>query len=158
MNKLYLDEELLEDDLRKVLRTAIRSDEAKAEFGTIHLIGKDSDFNQDTAFPAIWLTVTKNAPLTNTQEDIEVEPYTRFSVTVETYTSGKKRRSINIRLAMFVTYALQLRLKMDTYTTRGLRLDSEQDMGDVTDNVCRRVLRFSGVTDNASKLIFYKGV
>lgn len=158
MNKLYLDEDLLEDDLRKVLRVAIKSDEAKAEFGTIHLIGKDSDFNQDTHFPAISLSLTKNAPLANFQTDIDIEPYTRFSVTVETYTSGKNRRSTNIRLAQFVTFVLQLRLQLDNYYTRGLQLDQEQELSSFVDNVNRRVLRFSGAVDNASKLIFYKGV
>lgn len=157
-NQLYLDIELLEADLRKAIKSQIKKSSVRQEFGDIHLVPIESDFNQDTKFPAIWITVAKNGPYAPAQEDIEVEPFSRFSVTVETYTSGKNKRSANMRLAKFVTYLLQTRQKLDTYYNRGLKLDQEIELSSFVEDVNRRVLRFSGVVDNASKLILNKEI
>ena len=157
-NQLYLDAELLENDLRNAIKTQIKKSSIREDFGDIHLIPLESDFNQDTKFPAIWLTVTKNGPYLPAQEYIEVEPFSRFSVTVETYTSGKNKRSNNMKLAKLVVYILQLRQQLEHYYNRGLKLDQEIELSSFVTDVNRRVLRFSGVIDNASKLILNKEI
>ena len=63
-----------------------------------------------------------------------------------------------MKLAKFVTYLLQTRQKLDTYYNRGLRLDQEIELSSFVEDVNRRVLRFSGVVDNASKLILNKEI
>lgn len=157
-NNLYLDLLLLEDDLRDVIKAGIKTTHAKQRFGKIHLVPQDSDLNTDTLFPAIWITVAKNGPYTPTQEDIEVEPYTRFSVTVETYTTGNDRRTKNVALAQYVAYLLQRRQQLDNFFTRGLRLDQERELTSFIEGVNRRVLRFSGIVDNEHKLILNKEI
>lgn len=157
-NNLYLDLELLENDLRKIIKSGIKTTSARQAFGQIHLVPQDADLTTDTKFPAIWITVAKNGPYTRAQEDIEVEPYSRFNVTVETYTAGNDRRSKNIKLAQYITYILQTRQQLDTYFTRGLKLDQERELTSFIDDVNRRVLRFSGVIDNEHKLILNKEI
>lgn len=157
-NNLYLDLELLENDLRKIIKSGIKTTSARSEFGQIHLVPQDADLTTDTKFPAIWITVAKNGPYTPAQEDIEVEPYSRFNVTVETYTSGNNKRTKNVKLAQYITYILQTRQKLDNYFNRGLRLDQERELTSFIDDVNRRVLRFSGVIDNEHKLILNKEI
>ena len=157
-NELFFDIEKFENDLRKIIKSGIKKSAVRREFGDIHLIPLESDFNEDSKFPAVFITVNKSGPYTPTQEDIEVEPYSRFNVTVETYTSGKNRRSLNIKLARLMTSILQTRQKLDNYYNRGLRLDQEIELSSFVADVNRRVLRFSGIVDNASKLIYNKEI
>lgn len=155
-NSLYLDLELLESDLRNVISQGIKSANARDLFGEIHLIPIDSDLNSKTLFPAVYMYAYKNGVYSPTQEDIEIEPYSRFTVVVETYTNGTNRRSQNMRLAQFVTYLLQENKQLDNYYNRGLKLDQDQELSSFVDGVNRRSLRFSGVINNASKLIYNK--
>lgn len=157
-NNLYLDLELLEGDLRKIIKTGIKQSSVRTEFGQIHLVPQDADLTTDTKFPAIWITVNKNGPYTPAQEDIEVEPFSRFNVTVETYTSGNNKRTKNVKLARYVTSILQERQQLDNFFTRGLRLDQEREITSLIDGVSRRVLRFSGITDNEHNIIFNKEI
>ena len=157
-NQLFFDIEKFENDLRKIIKSSIKASAIRRDFGEIHLIPMESDFNEDTKFPAVWITVSKDGPYTPAQEDIEVEPLTRFSVTVETYTSGKNRRSLNMKLARLMTSILQTRQQLENYYNRGLRLDQEVELSSFVADVNRRVLRFSGIVDNASKLIYNKEI
>lgn len=157
-NSLYLDAELLENDLRKIIRTAIRKKEAIKQFGEIYLVPADTDLNEKILFPAVSIEVHKNGPYALTQEDIEVEPFSRFSVTVETYTNGSNKRSMNMRLAQFITSILQTNQQLENYYNRGLKLDQERELSSFIEGVSRRVVRFSGVVDNASKLIYNKEI
>lgn len=155
-NNLRLDIETLEDELRMAIKKEIRKSAAIKEFGEIHLIPKDSDLTSKTLYPAVWLEVHNAGTYDNTQEDIEISPISRISVTIETYTTGDKRRSQNIRLADFMTYILQTNQKLTKYYNRGLNLDQNNEISSLVDGVNRRVLRFSAFVDNASNLIFYR--
>ena len=157
-NNLFLDAELLESDLRQAIKSKIKTKDAVDFFGEIHLAPIDSDLNSKSKFPSVYIEITKNGPYTPAQEDVEVEPYSRFSVTVETYTTGSDRRSMNMKLARFITYILQTRQQLTNYYNRGLKLDQERELSSFVDGVNRRVLRFSGVVDNASKLILNKEI
>lgn len=157
-NNLYFDAELLEDDLRKIIKSSCRSKDAKGMFGEIHIIPKDSDLNSKTLFPAVYINIYKNGPYTQAQEDVEVEPYSRFSVIVETYTTGSNRRSLNMKLAQFMIYILQTNQKLTNYYNRGLKLDQEREVSSFIEGANRRLIRFSGVVDNASKLIYNKEI
>lgn len=157
-NNLYLDLQLLEDDLRDAIKAGIKTSYAKQNFGKIHLIPQDSDLNTDTLFPAVWITVSKNGPYTKAQEDIEVEPFSRFNVTVETYTSGNNRRTKNVALAQYITSLLQNRQQLRNYFNRGLKLDQERGLTSLIEDVDRRIIRFSGVVDNEHKIILNKEI
>lgn len=155
-NNLFLDAELLENDLREIIKKSVNDKDIIDTFGEVHLIPEDSDSNSNTVFPAIYIYITKNGPYAPAQEDTEVEPYSRFSVTVETYTTGSNRRSLNRKLAQFMIYILQTNQQLSHYYNRGLKLDQERELSAFVDDVNRIVIRFSGVVDNASKLIYNK--
>lgn len=156
VNDLYFDAELLENDLNDIIKSAKKDKSIIKKFGEIHLIPPDSDLNAESQYPAAFVEVHKNGPYTPAQEDIQVEPISRFSVTVETYTSGSNRRSLNMKLAQFMISVLQTNQQLKHYYNRGLRLDQETELSSFVDGVNRRVIRFSGIVDNASKLIYNK--
>lgn len=157
-NNLYFNAELLEDDLRKIIKSSVKTKDAIDMFGEIHVIPKDSDLNSKTLFPAVSIDIYKNGPYTPTQEDVEVEPYSRFNVIIETYTTGSNRRSLNMKLAQFMIYILQTNQQLTNYYNRGLKLDQEREVSTFIEGVNRRLIRFSGVVDNASKLIYNKEI
>lgn len=157
-NNLYFDAELLEDDIRKIIKSSIKTKDAIDMFGEIHVIPKDSDLNSKTLFPAVSIDIYKNGPYTPTQEDVELEPYSRFNVIIETYTTGSNRRSLNMKLAQFMIYILQTNQQLTNYYNRGLKLDQEREVSTFIEGANRRLIRFSGVVDNASKLIYNKEI
>lgn len=157
-NSLYFDMLTFENDLRKLIKKSIKSKEVHNEFGEIHLVPQDSDLTSDTLFPAIAIYVNKNGVYARTQEDVEIEPFSRFNVQLETYTTGSNRRSLNMKLAQFITYVLQGNQKLEHYYSRGLKLDQDREVSSFMDGVNRRVVRFSGVVNNASKLIYNKEI
>lgn len=155
-NSLHFDIELLETDLRDIIKKGIRKKDVIEQFGEIHLIPIDSDFNSQIKIPAVWIAVQNDGPYAQAQEDIEVEPYSRFSVILETYTNGKNRRTMNMRLARFIENLLQTNQQLKHYYNRGLRLDYDRELSSVIENANRRQARLSGIVDNASKLIYNK--
>ena len=157
-NDLYFDAQMLENDLRSIIKKNLRLTSAIEQFGEVHLIPQDSDLNSKTLFPAVWISVSHNGPYTPAQEDTEVEPYSRFNVTVETYTTGSNRRSLNMKLAQFMIYILQTRQQLTNYYNRGLKIDQHRELSSFVDGANRRMIRFSGVVDNASKLILNKEI
>lgn len=156
INSLYLDAELLEDDLRAIIKSAIRNKEVINKFSEIYLIPMNVDIHPDNRLPAISIEVQKNGVYQNTQEDIQVEPYSQFDVIVETYTNGEDKRRKNIQLAQFVIGILQINQQLEHFYNRGLRLDQERELSSVVNGVNRRQIRFSGVVDNEHKLILNK--
>ena len=156
INSLYLDSELIEDDLRAIIKSAIRDKEVINKFSEIYLIPMNVDIHPDSRLPAISIEVQKNGVYKNTQEDIQVEPYSQFDVIVETYTNGEDKRRKNIQLAQFVIGILQTNQQLEHFYNRGLRLDQERELSSVVNGVNRRQIRFSGVVDNEHKLILNK--
>lgn len=156
INSLYLDAELLEDDLRAIIKSAIRDKEVISKFSEIYLIPMNVDIHPDNRLPAISIEVQKNGVYRSTQEDIQVEPYSQFDVIVETYTNGEDKRRKNIQLAQFVIGILQTNQQLENFYNRGLRLDQERELSSVVNGVNRRQIRFSGVVDNEHKLILNK--
>lgn len=156
INSLYLDAELLEDDLRAIIKSAIRDKEVISKFSEIYLIPMNVDIHPDNRLPAISIEVQKNGVYRSTQEDIQVEPYSQFDVIVETYTNGEDKRRKNIQLAQFVIGILQINQQLEHFYNRGLRLDQERELSSVVNGVNRRQIRFSGVVDNEHKLILNK--
>lgn len=156
INSLYLDAELLEDDLRAIIKSAIRNKEVINKFSEIYLIPMNVDIHPDNRLPAISIEVHKNGVYQSTQEDIQVEPYSQFDVIVETYTNGEDKRRKNIQLAQFVIGILQINQQLEHFYNRGLRLDQERELSSVVNGVNRRQIRFSGVVDNEHKLILNK--
>nr|DAK86204.1 MAG TPA: hypothetical protein [Caudoviricetes sp.] len=155
-NSLHFDIELLETDLRDTIKKNIKNKEVIEKFGEIHLVPIDSDFNSQIKIPAVWIEVQNDGPYVQAQEDIEIEPYSRFSVMLETYTNGKNRRTMNMRLARFIENILQTNQQLKNYYNRGLNLEYDRELSTPIENANRRQARLSGIVDNARKLIYNK--
>lgn len=155
-NVLHFDTELLESDLITMIKKNIKTKDVIKTFGEIHLVPMDSDLNSQIEMPAVWLTVQNDGVYSYAQEDLEVEPFSRFSVTIETYTNGNNRRTLNMKLARFIENLLQTNQQLKNYYNRGLRLDYERELSTFVEGANRRQARFSGIVDNASKLIYNK--
>lgn len=157
INSLFFDSELLEDDFRKLLKQSFRNKQVSENFGSeIYLIPMNVDFTPKTKLPAVYIEVQKNGTYVTTQEDIQVDPFSRFNVTIETYTSGNNKRRKNIQLSQFITNVLQTNQQLENFYNRGLRLEQDMELSSIIEGVNRRRIRFSGVVDNRLKLILNK--
>lgn len=157
INSLYLDIETLEDDLRAILKSSLRDKDIINHFGSeIYVVPMNVDITPKTSLPAVYIQLQKNGVYGNTQEDIQVEPYSRFDVIVETYTTGDDKRRKNIQLAEIVTAILQTNQQLTHYYNRGLRLEQQRELSSIIAGVNRVQIRFSGVVDNEHKLILNK--
>ena len=157
INSLFLDIEKLEDDFRAILKTSLRNKDIINHFGSeIYVVPMNVDFTPKTDLPAIYIQLQKNGVYRNTQEDIQVEPYSRFDLIVETYTTGDDKRRKNLQLAEMVTRILQTNQQLDNYYNRGLKLEQQRELSSIVDGVSRIQIRLSGVIDNEHKLILNK--
>lgn len=156
-NSLFLDAEMLEDDFRYILKNAFRDKEALDFFGSeIYLIPMNVDFTPKTKLPAVYIELQKTGTVPTAQEDIQVDPFSRINVVVETYTSGDDKKRKNIQLSQFVTHILQTNQAMPNYYNRGLRFEEDRRLSSIVEGVDRHRVRFSGVVDNNLKLILNK--
>lgn len=157
LNSLFLDSEMLEDDFRYILKKSLRDKDITTFFGSeIYLIPINVDFTPKTKLPAVYIEVQKNGTYTPAQEDIQVDPYSRVNVIIETYTSGDDKRRKNIQLSQLVTNILQTNQPLPNYYNRGLRLEEDRELSSIVEGVNRRRIRFSAVVDNRLKLILNK--
>lgn len=156
INSLYLDIELLEDDFRNILKQSFRNKDIIDNFGNIYLIPMNVDFSPKSKLPAVSIIVQNNGTYTFSQEDIQVEPFSKFDVIVETYFSGDEKRRKNIQLSQFIISVLQTNQQLDNYYNRGLKLEQNRELSSIIDGVNRRQIRFSGIIDNEHKLILNK--
>lgn len=157
VNSYNLNLETLEDDLRAILKSTLRDSRIREEFGSeVYILPMNVDFTPKTNLPAIWLSVERNGVYGNTQEDIQVEPFSRFNVYVETYTTGDENRRLNIKLAQYVINILQTNQQLAHFYNRGLRLEQEREISSVVSGVNRRRIYFSGLVDNEHSLILNK--
>ena len=157
INSLFLDIEKLEDDFRAILKSSLRNKDIINHFGSeIYVVPMNVDFTPKTDLPAIYIQLQKNGVYRNTQEDIQVEPYSRFDLMVETYTTGDDKRRKNLQLAEMVTRILQTNQQLDNYYNRGLKLEQQRELSSIVDGVSRIQIRLSGIMDNEHKLILNK--
>ena len=157
INDLFLDIEQLEDDFRAILKSSLRNSDIIKHFGSeIYIIPMNVDFTPKTDLPAIYIYLQKNGNYGNTQEDIQVEPYSRFDAIVETYTTGDDKRRKNLQLSAMVTRILQTNQQLNNYYNRGLKLEQQRELSSIVDGVSRIQIRLSGVVDNEHKLILNK--
>lgn len=157
INSLYLDIETLEHDLRAILKSSLRNKDIINHFASeIYVVPMNVDITPKTSLPAVYIQLQKNGGYGNTQEDIQVEPYSRFDVIVETYTTGDDKRRKNIQLADIVTAILQTNQQLTHYYNRGLKLEQDRELSSIISGVNRRQIRFSGLLDNERKLILNK--
>lgn len=157
LNGYNLNLEALEDDIRAIIKSTLRDDSILEQFGSeIYVLPMNVDFTPKTSLPAVWITVERNGVYERAQEDIQVEPYSRFNVVIETYTTGDESRRLNIQLAQYVINILQTNQQIGHFYNRGLKLEQERELSSIVSGVNRRLIRFTGLMDNEHMLILNK--
>lgn len=155
INSLQFDDIQFEDELRELIQERISEDDVYDIFDKeVNLIPFDDTVKKETQFPAITISVINPIPYSQTQEDIQIQPHTSFSVEVNVYTSGENRRRNNRKLSNIIIALLQSNGRLGEYYNRGLVLKECSELSYDVDNVSRWVIRMSGVCDNRLNLIY----
>ena len=152
INSLIFENIDVDEDFRWLLRSRFEEDDVFDLFnGEVNLIPFETDLKQKVDLPAVSLSIFQNGVFN--PDDVQLQNYTPFSIEVNIYTSGKDRVLNNAKLANIIIRLLQSNGQMPRYYCRGLRLEENREVGTFLDNAHRRVIRMSGLCDNARKLI-----
>lgn len=157
INDLYFDDTVVDGELRKLIESRISDDDVYAIFNReINLLALDDKLSTKTTLPAIVLRVVNPVPYDETQEDIQIQRNTRFTVELNVYTGGSNKSLNNMKLCNVLIRLLQSSGTLGEYYCRGLKLQENNEASSLISNTCRRVLRFRGICDNALKLIKFR--
>ena len=152
INSLIFENIDVDEDFRWLLKSRFAEDDVFDLFnGEVNLIPFETDLKQKVDLPAVSLSIFQNGVIN--PDDSQLQTYTPFSVEIDVYTSGKDRVLNNAKLANIIIRLLQSNGQMPRYYCRGLRLEENREVGTFLDNAHRRVIRMSGLCDNARKLI-----
>lgn len=152
INSLIFENIDVDEDFRWLLKSRFAEDDVFDLFNNeVNLIPFETDLKQKVDLPAVSLSIFQNGVIN--PDDSQLQTYTPFSVEINIYTSGKDRVLNNAKLANIIIRLLQSNGQMPRYYCRGLRLEENREVGTFLDNAHRRVIRMSGLCDNARKLI-----
>lgn len=157
VNDLYFDDVVLDEELRAKLDELFADDSVYNIFGKeINFLALDSRLDTKTKLPAVELVIASQTPYDIAQEDIQIQPYTQFTVELNVYTSGKDKRLNNMKLCNAIIRYLQVPQSLGAYFNRGLKLESNDEVTAMIASTCRRVIRLRGLCDNSRKYIYSK--
>lgn len=146
-NTLVFDELALDERIRDILTTLLLSDECYNIFNAdVDLKPLDSDIRPDSYFPCVRLSIFNQGIDTTTSDNLQIQNRTRFTVQIDTFTSGATKKFDNIKLAKLIEQTLQHDL--------GLRFLQNEEINSEVDFVSRRQLRATNVIDNAKGIIY----
>ena len=152
INSLIFENIDVDEDFRWLLKSRFAEDDVFDLFNNeVNLIPFETDLKQKVDLPAVSLSIFQNGVIN--PDDSQLQTYTPFSVEINIYTSGNDRVLNNAKLANIIIRLLQSNGQMPRYYCRGLRLEENREVGTFLDNAHRRVIRMSGLCDNARKLI-----
>lgn len=152
INSLIFENLNVDSDFRWLLKQRLSEDDVYDMFDTeVNLVPLETDLKQKTSLPAVTLSIFQNGSIQ--PDDVQLQTYTPFTVEVNVYTSGKGRVENNMKLCNIIIHILQSCGRLPNYYCRGLRLESNNEVGTFINNAYRRVIRMSGLCDNSQKLI-----
>lgn len=155
INDLKFNIQDIEDDIREVLKKYLRKNDVVTYFGSeIYIVPMEVDLVDKSKLPAVEIFVTNDGSVKEYQEDIQIQYATDFTVEINTYTTGNKKRRDNMKLANYIIDILQTSQKLSHFYCRGLRLEQDRELSSITEGVNRRVIRLSGRCDNNQNLIY----
>lgn len=157
INNLYLDLQLIEDDIREALGKFLRSKNFRDLFKKeVYIIAEDTDLNEQTKTPAVQIELTNDGIYDRAQEDINIQVYSHITLAINVYTSGELKVSDNKRLTSIITRFLQLNQKLTNYYSYGFKIMQERAVSSLLDDTDRRLVRFRALVDNDKKKIYPK--
>lgn len=146
-NTLVFDELALDERIRDILTTLLLSDECYNIFNAdVDLKPLDSDVRPNSYFPCVVLSIFNEGCDDRTSNNLQIQNRTRFTVQIDTFTSGATKKSDNIKLAKLIEQTLQHDL--------GLKFLQNEPINSEVDFVSRRQLRATNVIDNATGIIY----
>lgn len=155
INSLQFDDIEFEDELRKLIEARIAEDDVYDIFNKeVNLIPFDDTVKKETQFPAITISVVNPLPYSATQEDIQIQAHTSFTVELNVYTSGENRKRNNRKLSNILIALLQSNGSVGKYYNRGLVVSEFTELSYDVDKVSRWVIRMRGLCDNRLNLIY----
>lgn len=157
MKRLKFETSLLDSDLRALIRARIgESDILELLNGELTFLPYDHDLDGYSQLDAISLEVFGALPYEQTRTDLELQNHSTFSVELEIYTQGKKKKQNNRIIQDIIIDLLQEPKKLKNFYNSGLVLVETSEGNALIDNTYRSVLRFSGLCDNQVKYIYPK--
>lgn len=159
INSLYFDDVNFDKAIRRLVKSRLAEDDIDEMFGKeVKLLTLDAQNDITKAkLPAVTLQVVNPTPYEMTQEDIQIQAHTRFTVEINVYTSGKNQKIQNMKLCNILLRLMQSNGYIgahDDYYVRGLKLQENTEVSSLVADTTRRVMRFSGVCDNRTHLIY----
>lgn len=152
INSLIFENLDVDSDFRWLLKQRFAEDDVYNLFDKeVNLVPLETDLKQKTSLPAVTITVFQNSSIQ--PDDVQIQAYTPFTVEVNVYTAGSGRVEKNMKLCNIIIGILQSNGTLPHYYCRGLRLESNNEIGTFLDNAYRRVIRMSGLCDNNLKII-----
>ena len=152
INSLIFENLDVDSDFRWLLKQRFAEDDVYELFDKeVNLIPLESDLKQKPSLPAVTITIFQNESIQS--DDEQLQAYTPFVVELNVYTTGSGRVEKNMKLCNIIIQILQSNGTLPHYYCRGLKLESNDEVGTFLDNAYRRVIRMSGLCDNNHKLI-----
>lgn len=157
MKRLKFENTLLDGDLRALIGARIgESDILELLNGELTFLPSDHDLGGYSQLDAISLEVFGALPYEQTRTDLELQNHSTFSVEIEIYTQGKKKKQNNRIIQDIIIDLLQEPKKLQNFYNSGLLLVETSEGNALIDNTYRSVLRFGGLCDNQVKYIYPK--
>lgn len=152
INDLYFDDITVEKEFRALLKKRFAEDDIFNMYNReINLVTMDFDEHQDVDLPAVTIYVYQNNAFE--KDDEQIQAYSYITVEINVYTSGDSKVLNNRTLCNKIIQIMQSNGRLDTYYNRGLKLESNSEVGSMLDSAYRRVIRMSGICDNKLKII-----
>lgn len=156
INSLIFNDLEVEDDFRWLLKQRFAEDDVYNLYKReINFVPMDSDLTNKTELPAVTLSLFQSKSIYRDTE--QVQGYTPFTVEVNVYTSGDSKVLKNKKICNIIIAILQSNGRLPKYYSRGLELEENREANTLLDSAYRRVIRMTGICDNAKKTIFLQG-
>lgn len=153
MDDIFFDETELIEDIKSKLKQAFNTVEWKKMFGNRKVVFYDSLFIEKPSFPCIYISCVSNNPENNKRTSEQVELYTRFEIEIETY---NQEADINGEKVSKEKFAIIFNREIKRVIAEHYRMNltNARPIPNMDSNICRRMLSYTGIIDNRTKMIY----
>lgn len=152
INSLIFDDLEVENDFRLLLKKRFAEDDVYNLYEReMNFVPMDSDLSNKVELPAVTFSLFQQQSINPDTE--QYQRYTPFTVEINVYTSGDSKVLKNRQLCNIIISILQASGKLPNYYCKGLLLEENNEVNTLLESAYRRVIRMSGLCDNAQKII-----
>lgn len=152
INDLMFKDLEVENDFRSLLKKRFAEDDVYDLYDReINFVPMDTDLSNKVEMPAVTFYLYQQQSINPDNE--QLQRYTPFTVEINVYTSGDSKVLKNRQLCNIIISILQASGRLPNYYCRGLVLEENDEVNTPLDSAYRRVIRMSGLCDNAQKII-----